>query len=122
VLHIKPQLEVLLRLDADALTKEIALTQALMDLFIKYQIPADLLSAPREAAALPGADRLAAVAANVAKIHAIIKALEDKELERAKAEARLLQPLEAPPSAERANFGGFGAPASALHAMLIPPG
>jgi hypothetical protein len=38
VLHIKPQLEVLLNLPPDALTKEIALTQDLMDMFIKYQV------------------------------------------------------------------------------------
>ena len=44
ILHIKPQLELILHLPADSLTKEVALTQDLMDLFIKYQIPADLLS------------------------------------------------------------------------------
>jgi hypothetical protein len=38
VLHIKPQLEVLLNLSPDSLTKEIALTQDLMEMFTKYQV------------------------------------------------------------------------------------
>eukprot|EP01033_Poteriospumella_lacustris_P012405 gene12406-8879_t len=45
ILQIKPQLEKALHLPADSLTKEIALTTDLMDLFIQYQIPTDLLSA-----------------------------------------------------------------------------
>jgi hypothetical protein len=52
VVHIKPQLERLLSLPDDSLTKEIQLTQDLMELFIKYQIPSDLISysGPAEAA------------------------------------------------------------------------
>ena len=44
VIQIKPQLEKLLKLNDDGLTKEIALTQELLNLFIEYQIPSDLLS------------------------------------------------------------------------------
>jgi len=44
ILQIKPQLEKLLKLPEDSLTKEIKLTQDLMELFIKYQIPSDLIS------------------------------------------------------------------------------
>mmetsp|Transcript_56950 Transcript_56950/g.135772 ORF Transcript_56950/g.135772 Transcript_56950/m.135772 type:complete len:964 (-) Transcript_56950:119-3010(-) len=44
VVQIKPQLERVLNLADDSLTKEIKLTQDLMQLFIKYQIPSDLLS------------------------------------------------------------------------------
>ena len=44
VVQIKPQLEKLLNLPNDSLTKEIQLTQDLMELFIKYQIPSDLIS------------------------------------------------------------------------------
>ena len=40
VLQLKPQLERLLNLPHDALTKEIKLTQQLLDLFITYQVPA----------------------------------------------------------------------------------
>ena len=44
VIQIKPQLEKLLNLPEGALTKEIELTQTLMDLFVEHQIPSDLLS------------------------------------------------------------------------------
>merc|ERR1719183_1187884 len=44
VIQIKPQLEKVLNLPDDSLTKEIKLTQELMQLFIKYQIPSDLLA------------------------------------------------------------------------------
>merc|ERR1712000_585899 len=44
VVDVKPQLERLLQLPAGALTREIKLTQELCELFVKYQIPADLLS------------------------------------------------------------------------------
>merc|ERR1719491_1796235 len=44
VIQIKPQLEKVLNLPSDALTKEIKLTQDLMQLFLQYQIPSDLLS------------------------------------------------------------------------------
>jgi len=44
IIQIKPQLEKLLNLPNDSLTKEIRLTQDLMELFLKYQIPSDLLS------------------------------------------------------------------------------
>ena len=53
VVQLKPQLEVLLGLDNDALTKEIKLTQDLLSLFIDYQIPSDLLTFD---AATAGAD------------------------------------------------------------------
>jgi len=44
VLQIKPQLEKLLRLNRESLTKEVELTQHLLELFIEYQIPSDLLA------------------------------------------------------------------------------
>eukprot|EP01128_Nolandella_sp_AFSM9_P011060 TRINITY_DN777_c0_g1_i2.p1 TRINITY_DN777_c0_g1~~TRINITY_DN777_c0_g1_i2.p1 ORF type:complete len:420 (+),score=121.76 TRINITY_DN777_c0_g1_i2:372-1631(+) len=44
VIQIKPQLEKLLKLPAESLTKEIALSQHLLKLFMEYQIPSDLLS------------------------------------------------------------------------------
>ena len=44
VIQIKPQLEKVLNLPPDSLTKEIALTQDLMEMFVKYQIPSDLMS------------------------------------------------------------------------------
>ena len=44
IIQIKPQLEALLGLPADALDKEMKLTQDLMELFVDYQIPSDMLS------------------------------------------------------------------------------
>jgi len=44
VIQVKPQLERLLQLPIDSLSKEMKLTQDLLDLFITYQIPSDLLS------------------------------------------------------------------------------
>merc|ERR1719428_1503355 len=44
VIQIKPQLEKVLNLPEDSLAKEIKLTQELMQLFIKYQIPSDLVA------------------------------------------------------------------------------
>eukprot|EP00475_Leptophrys_vorax_P007974 TRINITY_DN15106_c0_g1_i1.p1 TRINITY_DN15106_c0_g1~~TRINITY_DN15106_c0_g1_i1.p1 ORF type:complete len:946 (+),score=278.82 TRINITY_DN15106_c0_g1_i1:56-2893(+) len=44
VLQIKPQMEKLLHLPHDSLTKEIQLTEDLMELFITYQIPSDLIA------------------------------------------------------------------------------
>ena len=44
VIQMKPQLEKLLKLPYDSLTKEIKLSEELFELFIKYQIPSDLLS------------------------------------------------------------------------------
>ena len=44
IIQIKPQIEKLLNLPYDSLTKEIQLYQDIMKLFIYYQIPADLLS------------------------------------------------------------------------------
>ena len=44
VIQIKPQLEALLGLPSDALDKEMKLTQDLMELFVEFQVPSDLLS------------------------------------------------------------------------------
>lgn len=44
VLEIKPQAEKLLKLPSDSLIKEIELTQDLLELFMKYQIPSDMLT------------------------------------------------------------------------------
>ena len=44
VIQIKPQMEKLLNLPPDCLSREIALTEQLMEMFIKYQLPSDLLA------------------------------------------------------------------------------
>ena len=44
VIQMKPKLEALLGLPSDALTKEMQLTQDMIELFVEYQVPSDLLS------------------------------------------------------------------------------
>jgi hypothetical protein len=44
IVQIKPQLEKLLRLPQDSLTKEMKLTEDLMQLFVEFQVPSDLMS------------------------------------------------------------------------------
>ena len=44
IVQIKPQLEKLLNLPQDSLTKEMKLTEDLMQLFVEFQVPSDLMS------------------------------------------------------------------------------
>jgi hypothetical protein len=79
VLQIKPQLEKLLKLPDDSLTKEIRLTQDLCELFQKYQIPSDLLSydGPKEAS--PAA-KVGTVKAYVQTMRGVVGAKAESEL------------------------------------------
>ena len=88
VVQIKPQLEQVLNLADDSLTKEIKLTQDLMQLFIKYQIPSDLLSfdaSSGEAEILnpTAAERLERVKGHVQAMHEMLaQAKQDDRQER----------------------------------------
>jgi hypothetical protein len=105
VIQIKPQLEKVLNLSSDMLTKEIKLTQQLTELFIKYQIPSDLLSYDTQrvieqsssssgsngavvSSRLGGSVRLNSVKDNVKAMGDMIKAAKEEELERRLQEAR----------------------------------
>ncbi len=68
VIQIKPQLEKVLKLTPDSLTKEIKLNQDLMDLFINYQIPSDLLCFGGDDATANTQTRITEVKNNVAAI------------------------------------------------------
>mmetsp|Transcript_16499 Transcript_16499/g.46089 ORF Transcript_16499/g.46089 Transcript_16499/m.46089 type:complete len:638 (+) Transcript_16499:3566-5479(+) len=88
IVQIKPQLETLLGLPSDALTKEIQLTQDLMRLFIEYQVPSDLLSFDGSAGA-----SLAAKVENV-KVHVkavldVIEGEKTKQLEEQTKRAKM---------------------------------
>ena len=61
VVQIKPQLEKVLNLPPDSLIKEIKLTQDLMELFIDYQIPTDLLAFSGDDSSIGVSGRLNAV-------------------------------------------------------------
>ncbi|CAK9022758.1 unnamed protein product [Durusdinium trenchii] len=104
VVQIKPQLEQLLNLPVDSLTKEIKLTQELqlflfgaeiLQLFVKFQIPSDLLSfspdllQPQEAAT--PCKRLEVVQAQVKEMTSMIEGEKVQELQVRKAEEELKQ-------------------------------
>ncbi len=82
VIQIKPQLEKLLNLPSDSLTKEIKLTQELLNLFIEYQIPSDLLSydGPDEATA---AEKLGCVREYASRMDEMISLAKSREIEEA---------------------------------------
>lgn len=111
IIQIKPQLEKVLNLPEDCLTKEIKLTQDLMQLFIKYQIPSDLLSydATVDGAARVGeedgveivggatpSERLEAVRAHVLAMQQMIEQAKKEEVEERRMEAQYQQPVAMP--------------------------
>jgi hypothetical protein len=133
VIQIKPQLEVLLKLPPDALTKEIKLTQELLSLFIEYQIPSDLLSydGPDEA---QGDEKLARVKEYVGRMQEMIAHSRQKEIDEARerealrlAEMNRTAQLMAPPQPAPMPFGPpMGGPPPMSGAMPMgmaaPPG
>ena len=80
VVQLKPQLEVLLGLPPDALTKEIGLTQDLLSLFIEYQIPSDLLSFDG-ASDSPVTAKVGKVKDYVKKVQDVIEGAKTKQLQ-----------------------------------------
>ncbi|CAJ1392179.1 unnamed protein product [Effrenium voratum] len=97
VVQIKPQLEKLLNLHDDSLTKEIKLTQDLMELFLKYQIPSDLLSFSEDSPELktaPATARLAAVKGHVKNMYDMINQEKEQEIADKKQQALFQNPLQ----------------------------
>lgn len=89
VIQVKPQLERVLNLPLDSLTKEIELTQDLLKLFQEYQTSADLLSFDKDLIEFEGVDgevkvpdMIKAVRSNADKVMAMIKKEQDKQIER----------------------------------------
>eukprot|EP00039_Didymoeca_costata_P032748 m.39240 g.39240 ORF g.39240 m.39240 type:complete len:922 (-) comp9523_c1_seq2:101-2866(-) len=79
IVQIKPQLERVLNLPSGSLTKEIKLTQELMDMFVKYQIPSDLMTYDGEAD-LPVAEKVEKVKGFVANLQEMIQEAKSSEL------------------------------------------
>jgi len=111
VIQIKPQLEKVLKLPEDGLTKEIKLTQDLMQLFIKYQIPSDLLAfdpnTGPDGAEIVGsgpAERLAAVKEHVKAMHEMIEQSQQEEVQQ-----RVMEQSYAQPQAPGGMDGNWGA-------------
>ena len=88
VIQIKPQLEKLLKLPPDSLTKEIKMTQELLSLFIEYQIPSDLVSydGPEEA---PPDQKVARVKEYVGRMQEMIDSSKQREIEEEQAREAL---------------------------------
>jgi len=80
IVQIKPQLETLLGLPADSLDKEMKLTQDLMELFVEYQVPSDLLSYNGFDQDAAVADKINNVRENVKGVLDVITAEKEKQL------------------------------------------
>eukprot|EP01036_Dinobryon_divergens_P035624 gene35624-46204_t len=93
VIQIKPQLETLLRLAPDSLTKEIKLTQDLMKLFVEFQIPSDLFSFDGDDVNASAAERLAVVKSHVNAILQMIEEAKQQEVAAAKQKAQFEEPI-----------------------------
>lgn len=126
-IQIKPQLEQVLNLPEDSLTKEIKLTQDLMQLFIKYQIPSDLLSYESidsnsgfEIAAPSAKEQLEAVKAHVQAIHEMIGLVKKEEIDDRRKEAAWTFPSAAGGGAAN-DFDVFHAQGMMMP-MMMPPG
>eukprot|EP00934_Nitzschia_sp_Nitz4_P000039 Nitzschia sp. Nitz4//scaffold22_size323478//192982//195967//NITZ4_000553-RA/size323478-augustus-gene-0.206-mRNA-1//1//CDS//3329543073//39//frame0 len=87
VIQIKPQLETLLGLPQNGLTKEMKLTQDLMSLFIDYQVPSDLLSFDDMDEAVADKDKVKVVKDHVKAVLDVIVDLKTKQLEAKTLEA-----------------------------------
>ena len=84
VVQIKPQLEALLGLPPDALDKEMKLTQDLMELFVEFQVPSDLLSYNCFDDNVAVADKISNVKDNVKRVLDVINAEKEKQLKEEK--------------------------------------
>jgi len=78
VIQIQPQLEALLGLPHDALLKEMKLKQELMELFIEYQIPSDLLSYDGMVACPSMKEMVDNVRGHAAAVYDVIRGDEEK--------------------------------------------
>mmetsp|Transcript_22172 Transcript_22172/g.52130 ORF Transcript_22172/g.52130 Transcript_22172/m.52130 type:complete len:986 (+) Transcript_22172:312-3269(+) len=80
VIQIKPQLEELLGLPAGSLTKKMKLTQDLMELFLDYQVPSDLLSYDSNDEGISTNEMVAAVESHTGAVLDVIKEAKEKQL------------------------------------------
>jgi hypothetical protein len=124
VIQIKPQLERVLNLPPDSLTKEIRLTQDLMELFITYQIPSDLVSFDGESACSVG-EKINRVKGHVQAIRDMINASKEREIEEKRQEVQYQDPFDdrcAPPILaihDELGFNAFFFCFSSNHSQII---
>lgn len=96
IVQVKPQLEKLMKLPNDSLTKEIQLTQDLMRLFLDYQIPSDLLSF-QGAADLSADKKIDYVKAQVTQMKSFIDAEKQAQIKEKQQKDAMTQPPSSPP-------------------------
>ena len=105
--QIKPQIETLLGLPEDSLTKEIRLTQDLLSLFIDYQIPSDLLSFDGSGV-MSSHDKVGVVKGHVESVLNVIKSMKDKDLQAAREKADMAFEMQQKASPVTNHGGGIG--------------
>ena len=115
IIQLKPQLEKLLKLPSNSLTKEIKLTQDLLRLFIEYQIPSDLLTYEGDPeAALQS--KLDATKGHVKDIMEMLENTQKEQLEEA-AQGHVQRKLES----ESESDEDMGCDLFDLYECAIPP-
>ena len=99
MIQIKPQLEALLGLPADALDKEMKLTQDLMELFVEYQVPSDMMSYNGSAKNVATQDKISNVRDNVKGVLDVVNAEKEKQVkaEQAKTEMAMEKSFQSGP-------------------------
>ncbi|KAJ9471593.1 hypothetical protein DIPPA_28405 [Diplonema papillatum] len=111
IVQIKPQLEKVLNLPYDSLTKEIQLTQRLLELFIEYHIPPDLVSfqcdSMEDPDEIPAAKKVEAVKAHVDAMFAMIKDSKQKEVDEQKMQHEMDEASAPPGARPGTHYGGF---------------
>jgi len=121
IVQIKPALEKVLNLPEHSLTKEIQLTQDLIELFVRYQVAPDLMSyepwssgVAEKAARVTAADKLAAVKSHVKSLWETIAASKQKQLQEKQEEVKLrnMQSCGAEDCSARFNVDELGVPST----------
>jgi hypothetical protein len=121
IVQLKPQLERLLNLPSDSLQKEIKLTQSLLELFIEYQIPSDLVTFSGDTNA-PTAEKIAAVEGYVNAVRTMIDESKKKQLTEEKMEADMRFEMGYQPTLQERGYVQkmAMAPLSACVSMQLP--
>ncbi|KAI8896915.1 hypothetical protein BC833DRAFT_595635 [Globomyces pollinis-pini] len=120
IIQIKPQLERVLLLPADALTKEIQLTQNILKLFIEYQIPADILANEVENGVDSTMTMVKSVEENVKKVLTMIEYEKNQLYEEAKKQKELSKSASDAPSPVYDTYSPSYSPTSPSYSPTSP--
>ena len=124
VVQIKPQLERVLNLPPDSLTKEIRLTQDLLELFLEFQIPSDLVSYQcdsfEDEADVAASVKVEAVRTHVAAMREMVQKVKDDELAEAQQKREMAKASREPPQVKH-YYGSLDMCAAPMAAGGAPP-